>query len=215
MDNYKKNIKNKIKKIKLFPFIFNSCEGLPFRTETYNINEEEKKIEFFNLEQSKYNEHFLNMQQYVIWSSLNNCYRVFIDEHYYKEFSSLYQKEINIMYIDFLEKILIKNSEIFKKKIFNLFLLIFLFLPIGVFLLKKNYSSDFCIMSVYLLFLSLFSFLFVSRTKKQQNFLKQYKKLLFEKMITKVKSFLGLEFFEEILKKQKEYPSKVNIKKEE
>ncbi|MDV3196171.1 MAG: hypothetical protein Q8885_01410 [Candidatus Phytoplasma stylosanthis] len=201
--------KKKEKKNKLFSFIFNSAIGEPFRTEKYDNNGEEKKIEFFSLEKSKYSHYFLDMKQYVIWSILGNVCRVFIQDSYYKEFKILYQKEINVLYIEFLEKILKRSYEISKKNNFYFFSIIFLSYLFSFFLSYKFILENFFFFYFLFTFILIFSFLFLNI--KQKKNLKNYKQKKFEEMIQKVKLFLGEEIFSNVIEKQKEYFSKLKI----
>lgn len=199
--------KNKRNKIQLFPFIFNSIEGKPFYFEIYDINKKEKKIEFFFLKQSKYNSYFLDMKQYVVWSIVDNVYRVFIDEDYYQKFKILYQKEINIIYMNLLSTLLHKRLNIIKKNFVFSFLSIFvsLFFIFILFGLKREFSQKNKFLIFFITFILNFIFLFFYSNIKQRKIFQDYKKQLLQKTIQEVESFLGAEVFEEISKKQRLY----------
>ncbi|MEZ0180329.1 hypothetical protein ['Camptotheca acuminata' phytoplasma] len=202
-------LKKRILRKSFFSFIFNSAQGTPFREETYQINGEETKIEFFTLEQSKYNFDFLEMKQYIVWSFLDNHYRVFVYEPYYQKFEVLYQKEINIIYISFLEELFLKKrSETIKKNIIFSFLL-FVF---SLFYFLGSFRENFLF---YLFFIIFFIIFFLFLNIKQKKNLEKNKKELFQKMIKKVKLFLGKKTFNDVSEKQKEYFYSLQIKKEE
>lgn len=199
--------KNKTNKIQLFPFIFNSIEGKPFHFEIYDINGKEKKIEFFFLKQSKYNSYFLDMKQYVIWSIVDNVYRVFVDEDYYQKFKILYQKEINIIYMNFLSTLLNKRLNIINKNFVFSFLNIFvsLFFIFVLFSLNKEFAQKNKFLIFFITFISNFIFLFFYINIKQRKIFQDYKKQLLKKTMQEVKFFLGAKVFEEISKKQRLY----------
>ncbi|TVY12151.1 hypothetical protein [Candidatus Phytoplasma pini] len=204
---------NKKNKIKFLPFIFNSVEGNPFHIEKYLIQNQDYKLEFFYLKQSKYYSHFIEIKQYVIWSIFHDVCRVIIDEKYYKKFKILYQKEVNLLYMNFLYDLLNKRSEIiFKNYIFSL-ILGFIFIVIFFIFTKLIIVFESFIIFSILIFLFLFLiFLFL---KRQSFFYQRYKSNLFIFVMKKIRFFLGNENFEKISEQQKFYPFFDETKKKE
>ncbi|AYJ01172.1 hypothetical protein CWO85_01325 [Candidatus Phytoplasma ziziphi] len=208
--------KNKRSKLKLFPFIFNSISGEPFRCEIYDINGEEKKIEFFFLKQSEYNSYFLDMKQYVVWSIVDDLYRVLVDESYYSKFEILYQKEINIIYMNFLQKLLYKRYKIIRKNFLYYFLSIFfsLFLIYFFYFKEISFLKEYQYLIFFIIFILNFVFLFFYTKVKQRDFFQNYKTKLLKETMKNIKSFLGVEVFENISKQQRMFSSEFFDEKE-
>ncbi|MDV3166845.1 MAG: hypothetical protein Q8784_00205 [Vigna little leaf phytoplasma] len=187
------------KKIELFPIVFDSVEGENFREEEYYIFEKQKKkIEFFDLKQNKYFTNFAKMKQYVVWTLKDDVFRVFIIKDFYQKFNVLYQKEINIIYMIFISKMSEKILFFNKQKKILIFVSLFLLIPIFfVFLFRNNFIF---VLLILCFFLSFFLFLFFSFKK-----LLRYKKDLFDETIKRIKLFLGLKNYENLIEEQKLY----------
>ncbi|MDV3198270.1 MAG: hypothetical protein Q8888_01235 [Vigna little leaf phytoplasma] len=187
------------KKAELFPIVFDSVEGENFREEEYYIFEKQKKkIEFFDLKQNKYFTNFAKMKQYVVWTLKDDVFRVFIIKDFYQKFNVLYQKEINIIYMIFISKMSEKILSFNKQKKILIFVSLFLLIPIFfVFLFKNNFIF---VLLILCFFLSFFLFSFFSFKK-----LLRYKKYLFDETIKRIKLFLGLKNYENLIEEQKLY----------
>ncbi|WCA22520.1 hypothetical protein [Candidatus Phytoplasma oryzae] len=190
-------------KIQLFPFIFHSLSKneKPFKTEKNIINQKNINIDFFYLDQSKYNSYFLDIKQYVVWSIDKNLCRVFIEKNYYNQFKEFYQKEVNIIYLHFIYNLLEKRKFlIYKNFLYCLNLLLLYLISSFLFNFFLN-KKKFLIFSF--LFLIFFLFIVLLIKKKQKKIFHDFKKNIFKQTIQKTKKFLGKEKFENILKKQK------------
>ncbi|KXT29453.1 hypothetical protein AXA84_0098 [Candidatus Phytoplasma oryzae] len=196
-------------KIQLFPFIFKNIQGDSFKQEEFFLNQQKKRIEFFFLHQSKYNNYFLEMNQFVIWTIEGDICRVLIEKDYYNQFKELYQKEINIFYANFLYSLLEKRRDL----IYIDFLLIFNFICFTLFfaLMIKIFINYFKFWFFLFIFFIFFVVIFIYFRKKRNDFFYKFKKESFLKTIKKTKVLLGEEKFESILKKQNFFS--LNLKK--
>nr|QOX89421.1 hypothetical protein H7685_00550 ['Parthenium hysterophorus' phyllody phytoplasma] len=52
------------------------------------------------MNQNEYQDSFIKLNQYVVWTLKDNVYRVFIDKSYYQKFDILYQPKVNIFLLN-------------------------------------------------------------------------------------------------------------------
>ncbi|KAB8122101.1 MAG: hypothetical protein BGWL_c4110 [Candidatus Phytoplasma cynodontis] len=192
-------------KIKLFSSIFDGIlkDEKPFIENEFFLDGKKIKIEFFYLCQNKYNSYCLEIKQYIVWTIKDNICRVFIDKNYYCDFKEFYQIKVNIIYVDFLYKILEKRRYLIYNNIlyfifFSFFFLFFFFCGKIYFNYKQFLFFSFCFIICCLLFFFFFN-------KKQKKIFYDFKKNIFDITIKKTKNYLGEEKFENILKKQKSF----------
>ncbi|WP_153369196.1 hypothetical protein [Candidatus Phytoplasma sacchari] len=194
-------------KILLFPKIFNSIskDECFFKKDEFFLNGEKINIVFFYLHQTEYYNYFLDMKQYVVWTIKDNICRVFIEKEYYQKFEEFYEKEINIIYANFLYNLLKKRIYLIYTNI--LYCLNFSFLSLILFFLFKNLFF----LEKLLFFLSfsfvvlLFIFIIFFMIKKQIKIFYDFKKDILRETIEKTELFLGKEKFKNILKQQKSF----------
>ncbi|MEC4558701.1 MAG: hypothetical protein U9532_00710 ['Conium maculatum' witches'-broom phytoplasma] len=193
-------------KIQLLPFVFNSVEGNSFREENCLFNDQEKKIEFFYLKQSKYNSFFLNMNQYVVWTYLNGVFRVLIHEEYYDKFNALYQKEINSFYMKFIYELLNKRANIIKKNFLSLGIGFAASLVLST-LIKSLITNlnGYKVVMLFALPIILFLIILMFFMKKNDKKFQLDKKKLFIQFIQESENFLGKEELENILTQHRLY----------
>jgi hypothetical protein len=205
-----KKLFDKKTRIYLFPLIFNSAKGEPFKKESYFLDKQQNQIEFFFMSKSKYNNYLLEISQYVVWTINQNICRVFIDKNYYKEFRSFYKKKINVIYVKFLYDILKTRKKMVNKKNFYCFIIFFFSLFMYYIIFVLFFKKTFLIL--FLFFLLIFFLLFNFINIKQNLFFNNYKKKKFEEVIEETKKNLGEIRFQDILKRQQLYNKNINLK---
>ncbi|MDV3178785.1 MAG: hypothetical protein Q8855_00830, partial [Candidatus Phytoplasma australasiaticum] len=89
-------------KFQLLPLVFDSVKGDPFYEDLYEFDQKKVKIQFYDLNQNEYQDSFIKLNQYVVWTLKDNVYRVFIDKSYYQKFDILYQPKVNIFFIKYI-----------------------------------------------------------------------------------------------------------------
>ncbi|MFP7699564.1 MAG: hypothetical protein ACLTFB_02230 [Candidatus Phytoplasma pyri] len=200
--NFKKN-----NKIKMLDVIFNSVEGEPFKIEDFENEKGKHRIEFYYIEQSKYKNPLINSRQFVVYTADKGFFRVLIDKEYYKNFKILYQKKINIIWINFMISLFEKQLQFQKKYSFY----VFISFIISVLFLIINWKLD--VLENYAFIIILLSILFpilgtIFITKKQQKYFILLKNDNLNETINKIKKIIGSKEYEEILEQQKNYQPK-------
>ncbi|CAP18325.1 conserved hypothetical protein [Candidatus Phytoplasma mali] len=200
--NFKKN-----NKIKMLDIIFNSVEGEPFKIEEFENEKGKHQIEFYYIEQSKYKTPLINSRQFVVYTADKGFFRVLIDKEYYKKFKILYQKKINIIWINFMISLFEKQLQFQKKYSFYVtisFIISVLFLIINwVLNFLEHYPFIIIILSILFPILGT---IFI--TKKQQKYFILLKNDNLTETINQIKKIIGSKEYEEILEQQKNYQPK-------
>ncbi|WP_334330864.1 hypothetical protein [Candidatus Phytoplasma prunorum] len=200
--NFKKH-----NKIKMLDIIFNSVEGEPFKIEEFENEKGKHQIEFYYIEQSKYKNPLINSRQFVVYTADKGFFRILVDQEYYKKFKILYQKKINIIWINFMFSLFEKQLQFQKKYSFY----IFVSFIISVLFLILNWQLN--TLEHYPFIIIIISILFpilgtVFITKKQQKYFILLKNDNLTETINKIKKIIGSKEYEEILEQQKNYQPK-------
>jgi hypothetical protein len=87
--------------MKLNPKIFKQIDGETLEGQTF----ENTKIEFYALNQSPLYDKYIKQGRFVIWTSDGASYKVLIEEGYFDMMKEFYQKEVNAIWIEFLDRV--------------------------------------------------------------------------------------------------------------
>lgn len=186
--------------MKLLPKVYKSVTGEPFRVETYH----DAKIEMYYLDETQYLSRFASKGKFAVWTSDGVDYRLLIEKGYYEAIPDLYQADINVIWLDFMNYAYQTQTKLSRK--YSLFTLITFVLSLAsVFLITELSGQDTVgfVVGIAILFVGLFTF-----SKKQQNELRTYIKTENVTATQKIKDTLGENRFEELLNEQQAYYEK-------
>ncbi|MDV3157210.1 MAG: hypothetical protein Q8889_01640 [Candidatus Phytoplasma australasiaticum] len=192
-------------KFQLLPLVFDSVKGDSFYEDLYEFDQKKVKIQFYYLKQNKYQDSFIKLNQYVVWTLKDNVYRVFIDKSYYQKFDILYQPKINIFFIKYIFSSLKTYNSILLSRYFYM-LCGFLFYIMNTILCFKLslFLGNLKLFLIFLFFLLFLTFSFCLIKYQNNLFLKKKQKLL-QEFKNNVEILLGKEKTEKILLEHQEY----------
>lgn len=197
--------KKKKKRLKLLTNFYHSLQGDPFLTEEIILDGDLVKIEFYYLEQSKYYNALFQSRQFAVWTANQGVCRLLVDKDYYQHFAALYQKKINIFWLEFMTKVYQKEISLINR-IKIAFGLVFLpcllvvFLTLSVFQNKNRWF-----LWIPLIILLIFIFMINHWIKNKQKQLAFFQDQELKKTLEKIKKDLGETFFANLIEQQKKY----------
>ncbi len=94
--------------MKLNPRVFKKIITQPFETQQLGS----RTVEFHSMNDSLFLETYGKRGRFAVWTADQNVYRVLIETSYYDAMKDFYQENINTIWIDFLERVTLKNKKI-------------------------------------------------------------------------------------------------------
>jgi hypothetical protein len=94
--------------MKLNPRVFKKIITQPFETQQLGS----RTVEFHSMNDSLFLETYGKRGRFAVWTADQNVYRVLIETSYYEAMKDFYQENINTIWIDFLERVTLKNKKI-------------------------------------------------------------------------------------------------------
>jgi len=177
--------------MKLNPKIFKQIDGETLEVQTF----ENTKIEFYALNQSPLYDKYVKQGRFVIWTSDGASYKVLIEEGYFDMMNEFYQKEVNAIWIEFLDRVG-KAS----KKTNKLFIIPMMIIYVIAAVISSIYFPEqiqtFLISMIIVVFGVNF---FQNKTVRNQI------RILNMETQQNIQQFLGVDKFNEIINKQQKH----------
>lgn len=184
--------------MKLNPKIFKQIDGESLEVQTF----ENTKIEFYALNQSPLYEKYVKQGRFVVWTSDGASYKVLIEEGYFDTMREFYQKEVNAIWIDFLDRVG-KAS----KRTNKLFIIPMMIIYVIAAVISSIYFPD----QIQTFLIAMIVVVFGVNFFQNKTVRNQIRTLNMETQ-QKIQQFLGVDTFNEIItKQQKHYNDFFNI----
>lgn len=184
--------------MKLNPKIFRQIDGEALEIQNF----EDTSIEFHALNNSPFHDRYLKQGRFVVWTSDGSTYKVLIEESYFDLMNEFYQKEVNAIWIDFLDRVG-KSS----KRTNRYFIIPMMILYVVAAIISSVYFPEHIQTFLIAMIVVVFGVNFV-QNKVVRN---QIRNLNMETQ-QNIQDFLGAEKFNEIIvKQQKHYNDFFNL----
>ena len=184
--------------MKLNPKIFKQIDGESLEVQTF----ENTTIEFYSLNQNPLFDKYSKQGRFVIWTSDGVTYKVLIEEGYFNTMKDFYQKEVNAIWIDFLDRV--GKSSKRTNKLFIIPMMI-------VYVIAAVISSIYFPEQIQTFLIAMIVVVFGVNYFQNRVVRNQIRNLNMETQ-QKIQEFLGVDTFNEIItKQQKHYNDFFNV----
>ncbi|MCR3906077.1 MAG: hypothetical protein NUK62_03515 [Tenericutes bacterium] len=190
--------------MKLNPKVYKQLTGEPFETQEING----KNIEFHYMNDTPFLFQFASKGRFAIWTSDGNDYKVLIETKYYDVMKDFYQKEVNMIWLSFLERVGAISKKINMMFIIPTLIFYVLIAIVSTLLFPELMLQILLFMIVIVVISNMFQGRIVNKRVREENKLAQ----------DQIREYLGTEEFDELVKAQEEHYKeyfKFNVDEEE
>ena len=177
--------------MKLNPKVYKQLNGEPFETQNANG----KIIEFHYMNDTPFLFQFASRGRFAIWTSDGNNYKVLIEAKYYEALKDFYQPEVNLIWLNFLERVGSMSKKINMWFIIPTFFLYIIVAGVATIVFPQQTLPILLGMIVLVVFSNMIQGRLVNKKVREENKVAQ----------DQIREFLGNERFDGLVKSQEDH----------
>ncbi|MBU1142452.1 MAG: hypothetical protein KKH92_02275 [Firmicutes bacterium] len=177
--------------MKLNPKVYKQLTGEPFETQNANG----KIIEFHYMNDTPFLFQFASRGRFAIWTSDGNNYKVLIEAKYYEALNDFYQPEVNLIWLNFLERVGSMSKKINMWFIIPTFFLYIIVAGVATIVFPEQTLPILLGMIVLVVFSNMIQGRLVNKKVREENKVAQ----------DQIREFLGNERFDGLVKSQEDH----------
>jgi hypothetical protein len=177
--------------MKLNPKVYKQLTGEPFETQNANG----KIIEFHYMNDTPFLFQFASRGRFAIWTSDGSNYKVLIEAKYYEALKDFYQPEVNLIWLNFLERVGAMSKKINMWFIIPTFFLYIIVAGVATIAFPNQTLPILLGMIVLVVFSNMIQGRLVNKKVREENKIAQ----------DQIREFLGNERFDGLVKSQEDH----------